>query len=726
MTGIFLRRPRTLGTALVAATANGDIGAQIRFTSAIGIGLVQSKMYDQALSYLDRALKLADATPGAGYQFLASEGRLEALIAMGQLDAAQRLADDILKQARQNNRPGHEADCLILVSRIALAHRDQGGALSALERSLTLTQTAGLARQLAGAQAAMADIYRDQGDLQNAERFAELAAASTQASGEAWEVPHRLQTLAELQIKQGKYSEADEVFSKAAAFVDGLVGNYSGVFEKTALIRASGDLYAKHFALIADKFKDPARAYSIVEQVRGRTLTDLLISGSVTSDEAKRNEHVLSQMRLKLMAARSTNDIRRIRDQIFTAEQARWAAPDVSILKSRSPDTIGLAQVEQSLAPSALLLEYVLSDPHSYCLAISRTGARIVPLQGKQQIEALALGYLKAVKAKAPARAEAHQLYDALLRPIAGITRGRTLIIVRDGRLHLLPFDGFIDDLGHYVVENYTVAYAPSASSFYLLATEGRQRALGHVLLAVGGVPYNPSQIRQVSVTRGYDPASLSDLPASKGEVLAAEAAFPGKRNTLLLGPTATESAFKRADLRDYRLIHLAVHGLADNTDPNHAALILLSDPAAGEDGVLYASEIVQLKLNADAIILSACDTAVGPVQGEEGIATLSRAFLLAGARTVVSTLWSIDDTFSLFLMEQFYKHLAGHLPPAYALATAKRDMLQKYGAKAVPYYWAGFTFEGAPGQEVLLNNKRDDKSHVTIPASANRDSRIH
>jgi CHAT domain-containing protein len=111
----------------------------------------------------------------------------------------------------------------------------------------------------------------------------------------------------------------------------------------------------------------------------------------------------------------------------------------------------------------------------------------------------------------------------------------------------------------------------------------------------------------------------------------------------------------------------------------------------------------VQLHLNADLVVLSACDTAVGPLEGEEGISALSRAFLLAGARTVVSTLWSIDDTFSLFLMKQFYKHIGAHEPPSIALAAAKRDMLRKYGAAAVPYYWAAYTLEG--GASVAANN---------------------
>jgi CHAT domain-containing protein len=270
-------------------------------------------------------------------------------------------------------------------------------------------------------------------------------------------------------------------------------------------------------------------------------------------------------------------------------------------------------------------------------------------------------------------------------------------VVVRDGRLHLVPFDGLIDASGRYVAVSRTVVYAPSASSFYLLAAGKRlPRRSSRELLALGGVPYSRSELKQISLTRGYDASNPSDLPASKFEILAAEAAVRSRGNTILLGPEATESAFKGADLGQHRIIHLAVHGFASTTHPDRSALILLRDPAKGEDGFLQASEIVQLPLGAELVILSACDTAVGPVHGEEGIATLSRAFLLAGSRAVVSTLWSIDDTFSLYLMKQFYKHLAGNQPPAHALAAAKRDMLRKFGRAAVPYYWAGFTFEGA------------------------------
>ncbi len=240
------------------------------------------------------------------------------------------------------------------------------------------------------------------------------------------------------------------------------------------------------------------------------------------------------------------------------------------------------------------------------------------------------------------------------------------------------------------------MTYAPSATGFYYLSNLAqRPQPLSRTLLAVGGVPYSGGDLQQVAATRGFDPNRLGDLPASADEVRAAELAVHDASNTLLLGPDATESAFKSADLAHYRYIHLAVHGFASDVDPDRSALILRSDPAHGEDGFLQASEIIQLRLNADLVVFSACDSALGPINGEEGIAALSRAFLLAGAKSVVSTLWSVDDTFSSFLMKQFYGHLAANVRPATALAEAQRDMLRRYGRAAVPYYWAAYLIIG-------------------------------
>ena len=167
------------------------------------------------------------------------------------------------------------------------------------------------------------------------------------------------------------------------------------------------------------------------------------------------------------------------------------------------------------------------------------------------------------------------------------------------------------------------------------------------------------------------------------------------------------KSTFEHFASEEHAIIHLAVHGVANEQHPERAALILLSDTSSGDDGILEASEIVHLRTNADLVVLSACDTAVGRLQGEEGIANLSLAFQLSGAKTVVSTLWSIDDTTALYLMKRFYARLAGKNTVGYALTLAKRDMLIAYGARAIPYYWAGFKLEGAADRSIDIGSKK-------------------
>ena len=163
-----------------------------------------------------------------------------------------------------------------------MQRHDQAAALHTLQQSMALSESGGFVRELAEEQALASDIYRDRGELEKATEFANLAATSTQESGDTWSVPRRLQTVAVLDIRQARYDEADRIFDRASAFVDALIGNYSSVLEKTALIKASSELYSQHFALIADRFNDPRKAYSIIEQVRGRATTDLLMAGAVT------------------------------------------------------------------------------------------------------------------------------------------------------------------------------------------------------------------------------------------------------------------------------------------------------------------------------------------------------------------------------------------------------------------------------------------------------------
>ena len=193
---------------------------------------------------------------------------------------------------------------------------------------------------------------------------------------------------------------------------------------------------------------------------------------------------------------------------------------------------------------------------------------------------------------------------------------------------------------------------------------------------------------------------ALPNLPGSKEEVVSV-ADIVRDGSELLLEQQATESAFKAEPLRDFRMIHLAVHGIADKQFPDRAALVLGTSPTSQEDGLLQVREIRDLSLRADLVTLSACDTGNGRLLGQEGIASLERAFLLAGAKSVLASLWTADDIFTTALMKRFYQHLVDGQDKGQALRQAKLDLLEKFGDSALPIYWAGFVLVGEASSEL-------------------------
>jgi CHAT domain-containing protein len=212
------------------------------------------------------------------------------------------------------------------------------------------------------------------------------------------------------------------------------------------------------------------------------------------------------------------------------------------------------------------------------------------------------------------------------------------------------------------------------------------------------------------TIARGvYDieASELPPLPSADDEARTVGAALGPVASTVLLGESATELALKNQPLREYRVLHFAVHGIVSTRSPGRSALVLR--PSAPEDGLLQAREILELPLAADLVTLSACETAAGTVDGQEGVASLVRPFLAAGAHTVVANLWTADDRFSFSLMREFYRQLANGVDIADALRRAKLTMLEEYGSSAPPQLWSGVLVFG-------------DGAGVITPARATKD----
>jgi CHAT domain-containing protein/tetratricopeptide (TPR) repeat protein len=326
----------------------------------------------------------------------------------------------------------------------------------------------------------------------------------------------------------------------------------------------------------------------------------------------------------------------------------------------------------------------------------------------------------------------AAELFRAILLPlIEGVESSRRLIIVPDGILNVVPFEALViapaGDKGLktplFLQDKFHTSYYPSAT---ILAINRQTISLTlppkNTLLAVGDPVYGMDDERltksQVSMLLESEQKQESSIVTRKGkirkgaqdqgysfvrlkysgvEVAKIKEVFgnrPGPRD-LLIGFEATESGVKSKDLTQYQYLHFAVHGILayDVSSLKEPALVLAADPESNEDGFLTLSEIYGLKLNADLVTLSACKTGLGQRIPGEGVIGLSRAFIDAGSRAVLVSLWEVNDHSTALFMEEFYRLLAQDVNKVEALAKTK-EYLRQEGYEN-PYFWAPFILIG-------------------------------
>src|SRR5437016_5890247 len=260
---------RSVGAALIAALNAHDVGAQIFYLSATANGLESQQMNDQAITYAERAIAISEANPDAGYPLVAQRARLLAMVQAGRIDGAQTELNTLLARAEAQNDRYQLADLNSTASQIARAKNDLPKAIAYLNEALR-QEEAGYGSATPQLQSDLSDLYRLSRSLSKAEELARKAAESAQAEGYIARIPAALHRLAQVQISQHKYAEADRTYDRAAMIQDMMIGNTESTLGKTALIKAASDLYAKHFALVAEHIGDTEKAFAIIEQVRGR------------------------------------------------------------------------------------------------------------------------------------------------------------------------------------------------------------------------------------------------------------------------------------------------------------------------------------------------------------------------------------------------------------------------------------------------------------------------
>jgi CHAT domain-containing protein len=688
---------KLLEQALQAARWSADIGAQLRYASALATESPNFRDQQRALNYSDRVVAFARKRSELSFPYAAHRTKVLTLLRMKRFDEAEQLAYVVMNQAKNDGRSVAQVESLRLLANVARQRGQQVDETSYLEEAVKIAQSGQIPRLLGNAASDLARSYREGGDLAQAARHTEIAVQDARSSGNRFLLPRRLAVLAELYAAQGKVAEADRTYQDAADVVEGNMIDAATSVVRARHIDGLNTLYASHVHLAVTR-RDAEMTYRIVERARGRAIADVLRALPDRSEEPslRRSVHMraISRLQIQLMTAQTQLERARLLEQLREAEQTLLAEEHPpSNLKMATKSPITLATIQRSLRADETILTFVLDEPQSACLVITNREAKVISLASRKRLEELADRFKDSLRSLSGEHVgAAGVLRGALFEPLALPATARRLYVVPDGRLHLIPIDVLLDvRFGN----ERSVTIIPSASVLHLLRTTSARHEPSRLLLAVGGVPYGEAieqQLNAVSArsgqTRGlYDiakPWKLESLALAEAEV-AAVTALLGENSVLLKGDRAREATFKALTLRDFRILHFAVHGITDPKNPERAALVLLADPDAGEDGLLQPREIAALALSADLVVLSACDTAVGPTVGQEGILNLARAFLLAGARAVITTLWTVSDETSTALMTRFYENLATGQGVTQALSTAKKIVFERFGSHAVP-----------------------------------------
>jgi len=446
-----------------------------------------------------------------------------------------------------------------------------------------------------------------------------------------------------------------------------------------------------------------ADALSLAERAKARRLAEALAQGRVQithamSDAEKQQEQMLAQSAARwnrAMTRQSTPDpktaaaFEKAAGDLESFRSSLYAAhPELKVRRGEAPP-LTLAETD-ALLPDAqtLLLEFAVTDDAVYLLAVRRgapgrpvisahrLAVKPAALQAqveelRQQIATRDLGY----------RAAAQRLYGELLAPVEDSLQKYPLVgIIPDGPLWSLPFQTLVTPGGKHLIEQNAVFYAPFLAAVRAGAgLDHATAAPGLTLLAMGppdkGLPRAAEEVRELGRLYGHGSAVFT-------------------------GAAATEAKWKK-DAPQYRILHLATHGLLNGTNPMFSYLQLGADQASGEDGMLEAREILDLDLHAELAVLSACETARGEVRNGEGVIGLSWAMMMAGTPSVLVSQWKVDSASTTQLMLAFHgalrRGLSGSAPlkgKAAALRGAALELLRSAEFRH-PFYWSGFQLLG-------------------------------
>jgi CHAT domain-containing protein len=451
---------------------------------------------------------------------------------------------------------------------------------------------------------------------------------------------------------------------------------------------------------------DATRTLEIAESARARAMADQLAEARLRSKDSGLRDLMkretewsgrLTSVQRKVLQSTDPSARAALLSELGTIETdyanyiTRMRRDRPAYAHMSHPERLSAAQIRQSLGPGDVLVEYLCADSVGFAWIVSRDRLAVFRIPGRAALESsvrLLRSLARAGDDPATRRVGA-ALFRQLLAPGQPILAGATRLIVSpDGPLFRLPFALLSAEGREWLVQDYALSLAPSASILSQLSNSPRPSAAAPIL-AFASAPGNASS-RGAGV---FEPGAvpLEGLPNAGREARDVASLFAG--GAVRIGHDARERDVKGLAPAAYRILHFATHAVVDEVVPRRSAILLEGDQS--DDGLLQLHEISGLQLGADLVVLSACHSYSGRAIRGEGLASLGRAFLQGGARAVVASVWDVDDRTSPSMMRAFYAALAGGAPPDAALRTAQLQMLRAGGPSAATEAWAGFTVTG-------------------------------
>jgi CHAT domain-containing protein/tetratricopeptide (TPR) repeat protein len=613
------------------------------------------------------------------------------------------------------------AACLNNLGGIRDLQGDPAGALRYYRRALDIDSTAApgsglLATDLSN----IGEVLRNRGRLAEALDYAERALEIERAiAPESPDLATFLVNVAMVRSDLGDQTAAIADLERAVQVSESLRARAGADWARERMLAQNE---SAHITLVGWLYEraDPGdhdSAFTVAERFRARVLLDLLGERELgVRPRTAEQRHLLAEERDLSHLAAATHQRRReaAEDGLTQAaahlseqehEQAerldrvrariRDVFPDYADLKAPVPITV--QQLQHHLHRGELLLAYLLTPGDSYVWAVSTTGASMFPLRCSTQeladtVDAALAAYRAGERGDIGTADAQRELAQAVLGTVPPhILRGaRHLIVVPDGALAYLPFELLPAPGGDLLIDQHVISYCPSATIFATLRQRRQQSA-------------RPRSWRSRAFIGFGDPvlADSSPLPGARGEVESLVNSF-GAQAAGYTGREATEFRVRHL-ASGYRHVHLATHAVLDDANPLYSGL-MLSPPTASEiaasdehlDGLLQVHEMFSLRLRAETVVCTGCQTGLGQIHAGEGLISMSRALLFAGAESVALTLWPVADSPTRRLTLRFYAEMRAGLPPGRALAAAKRSLRRTHPhLYADPFTWASLVVIG-------------------------------